>query len=114
MQLLWRGGRLLGQEIIRSSLKALPTEEHEKRETNLFGTGFLEKSLENLEQSFGPGQRVERGLRTIHVGWMSEVFMAKGTSAMYSSKRPQCWQPYNSFTRFQNSKIQHEPIIQGT
>ena len=98
---------------INPTLKALATEEYEKRETNLFGSGFLEKASKRLEAEktlnkvsgqsnrSGPPQK-----RARYENDKSDLrsFLARGASAMYGGRRPQCRQPYSSFTRFRNSK----------
>jgi len=98
---------------INPTLKALATEEYEKRETNLFGPGFLEKASKRLEAEKTlnkvSGQSNKSGpphKRARYENDKSDLrsFLARGASATYGGRRPQRRQPYSSFTRFQNSK----------
>lgn len=94
-------------------LKALATEEYEKRETNLFGWGFLENASKRQEAEKAmkkvSGQSNKSGLphkRARYENDKSDLrsFLVRGTSATYGGRRPQPRQPYSSFTRFQNRK----------
>ena len=103
---------------INPQLKSLATEEYSKRETNLFGPGFLEKASKQLaaekilnkvslqgREGAPPPKKAhydndKNDLRSI---------LAKGASARYGSRRNQRQQPYSSYTRFQSPKYQQAP-----
>ena len=98
---------------INPSLKALATEEYGKRETSLFGPGFLEKASKRLEaektlskvssqgNKGGPPSKKAR-----YENDKSDLrsFLARGAPAMYGGRRLQRRQPYSSYTRFQSTR----------
>lgn len=98
---------------INPSLKALATEEYEKRETSLFGPGFLEKASRRLEAEKTLSKVASQGnkggppsKKARYENDKSDLrsFLAKGAPAMYGGRRPQRRQPYSSYTRFQSTR----------
>ena len=100
---------------INPQLKSLASEEYSKRETKLFGPGFLEKASKRLEaektlnkvsvQGKGGGPPPKKG-RYDNDKSDLRSFLAKGASARYGGRRNQRQQPYSSYTRFQSPKYQ--------
>ena len=97
---------------INPKLKSLADQDYEKRETNLFGPGFLEKASKKLEADKaiskvadsnkpGPSNRRKRfsadrlDLRN---------FLDKGPSARYGGRKDKRQQPYTPYTRFAQGK----------
>lgn len=100
---------------INPQLKSLATEEYSKRESNLFGPGFLEKASKRLEaektlskvtaQGRGGGPPPKKGHYENDKNDLRS-FLAKGAPARYGGRKNQRQQPYSSYTRFQGPKYQ--------
>ena len=98
---------------INPQLKTLATEEYDKRESNLFGPGFLEKTTKRLEaekasskvtsQGRGGGPPPKRA-RFKNDRNHLRSFLSRGPPAQYGGRKVQCQQPYSSYTRFQSPK----------
>ena len=80
---------------INPSLKALATDDYEKRETSLFGPGFLEKASKRLEAEktlskvSSQGNKGDKKARYENDKSDLRSFLVKGAPATYSSRRPQ-------------------------
>lgn len=79
-------------------MKTLATEDYEKRETNLFGPGFLEKASKRLEAkktlSKAVGQGSKGGPPNKKPHYDNDTsdlqrFLSKGASAQYGGKKTQ-------------------------
>ena len=96
---------------INPKLKALATEDYSKRETNLFGPGFLEKASKKLEldktiaKVSQPGgfQSAKRARFSKDASDLRS-FLSKGAPARYGGGRPQRHQPYQVPKRFQSKR----------
>ena len=98
---------------INPQLKTLATEEYDKRESNLFESGFLEKATKRLEaekalskvtsQGRGGGPPPKRA-RFENDRNDLRSFLSRGAPAQYGSRKVQRQQPYSSYTRFQSPK----------
>ena len=94
---------------INPKLKALAEEDYDKRDTNLFGPGFLEKASKRLEVN----KTMEKVSTPQRGGYTSKrprydndksdlrSFLARGASARYGGKRNQRQQSYKSKKLFQ-------------
>ena len=103
---------------INPKLKSLATEEYEKRETNLFGPGFLEKASKRIEvdktmekvstpsHKGGPPQKKAR-----YENDKSDLrsFLSKGAPARYGGRKYQRQQPYYHQSKFQSKKYYQRP-----
>lgn len=100
---------------INPKLKGLAEEDYDKRESNLFGPGFLEKAAKKMEvdktmdkvatSSRKPGSYSKRP-RFEHDKSDLRSFLYKGAPGKYGNRRFQRQQPYSrgSFNRFQSRK----------
>ena len=94
-------------------LKSLGTEEYEKRKTSLFGPGFLEKASKKIEASktldkvaYAPNRPPPRKrARFDNDKDDLRSFLSRGASTRYGGRKVQRQQPYNSYTKFQSSKL---------
>ena len=95
---------------INPKLKSLATEEYEKRESNLFGPGFLEKASKRIESERTLSKVAGRGSssdppakKARYANDKSDLrsFLSKGAPAPYGGRQQQCRQPYtaNHFQR---------------
>ena len=98
---------------INPKLKSLATEEYEKRETNLFGPGFLEKASKRIEvdktMDKVPTSNNKAGPSNKKASYENDKsdlrsFLSKDTTAKYGSRKNQRHQSYNSYNRFQSRK----------
>jgi len=98
---------------INPSLKALVTEEYEKREGNLFGPGFLDKASKRIDIEKAMAKVVQEGSgsrkRPLSDPTDLRHFLSKGAPAQYGSKGKQRQsKPYNAqstrTSHFQSSK----------
>ena len=103
---------------INPQLKSLASEEYyDKRETNLFGPGFMEKASKRIEAdktiakvvnaSKGPPPAKKRKFSSDKSDFRH--FFDRGASARYGSKKEKRHQPYTNFTKSQSSKYFHKP-----
>ena len=94
-------------------LKSLASEEYDKRESSLFGPGFLEKASKRLEaektlarvsdQGRGGGPPAKKSRFANDKSDLCS-FLSKGAPAQYGGRRLQRRQPYSSFSRFQGPR----------
>ena len=91
-------------------LKALATENYEKRETNIFGPTLTEKATNPVEANKAlekvTGSTLQAGAPPHKKPWIQgrkqddlRSFLSKGTSAQCGSRQNQRHQPY-TYTRF--------------
>ena len=99
---------------INPQLKSLATEEYDKRESNLFGPGFLEKASKRLEaektlskvsnQGRGGGPPPPKKPRFENDRNDLRSFLSRGAPARFGGRKVQRQQLFTSYTRFQSPR----------
>lgn len=102
---------------INPKLKSLANEDYTKRETNLFGPGFLEKATKRIEADktmarvgySGPSTSVNKRFKFSKDKADLRSFLSRGAPAQYGDRKFQRHQPYQPPPRRFQSKKYYKP-----